>query len=173
MKNITFSADTGHIPNSGSGTTGPFGGNASFILLDLPQVAGGILTGDRLDQMRAGLQGTAGLPHHISPPLSETWQWEGVRGQANEGVGTQRRIFRRAFWHCCTTAEDTTGSGLQSINRAQGLDVEFALCDHLFRSWIMPVFLLSRKFGTKKRIVQAKLTIIACSRTNSSGHCAL
>lgn len=77
MEDITFSADTGHILDCSSRTTGAFGGNASFFMLDLPQVAGGILTGDGLHQMRAGLQRTAGLPQQLSPPLSETWQGRG------------------------------------------------------------------------------------------------
>lgn len=72
IEDSTFSADTGHVLDCGSRTTGAFSGNASFLLLDLPQVAGGILTGDGLHQMRAGLLRTAGLPQHLSPPLSET-----------------------------------------------------------------------------------------------------
>lgn len=62
MENVTFSADTGHIPDCSSRTTWAFGGNASFFMLDLPQVAGGILTGDSLHQMRACVQRAAGLP---------------------------------------------------------------------------------------------------------------
>lgn len=72
MEDITFSADTGHVLDRHSRTTGAFSGYASSFLLDLPQVADGILTGDGLYQMGAGLQRTAGLPQHLSPPLSET-----------------------------------------------------------------------------------------------------
>lgn len=72
IEDITFSADTGHILDCSSRTTGAFSRNASFFLLDLPQVADRILTRDRLHQMRAGLQRTAGLPQQLSPPLPET-----------------------------------------------------------------------------------------------------
>lgn len=92
IEDITFSIDTSRIPDWSSRTTGAFNGNASFFLLDLPQVAGGILTGDWLHQVRAGLQRTAGLPQHLSPSLSETWQ---------RRRGTQRRIVRQASRHSC------------------------------------------------------------------------
>jgi len=68
----TFSADTGHILGRRSRTTRVISGNASSCLLDLPQVACRIITGDEIHQMRAGLRRTAGLPQHLSPPLSET-----------------------------------------------------------------------------------------------------
>ncbi len=89
IEDSTFSADTGHVLDCGSRTTGAFSGNASFLLLDLPQVAGGILTGDGLHQMRAGLLRTAGLPQHLSPPLSETWhdrEEERREGTEKKGV---------------------------------------------------------------------------------------
>lgn len=74
IQDITFSTDTGHILDCSPRTTGALGGYASFFLLDLPLVAGWILTGERLHQMRAGLQRTAGLPQQPSSPLSEAWQ---------------------------------------------------------------------------------------------------
>ena len=48
IKDITFSADTGHILDCTSRTTGPFSGNAFSLLLNLPQVAGGVLAGNGL-----------------------------------------------------------------------------------------------------------------------------
>lgn len=92
---ITFSVDTGDVPGSRSGTTGTFGWDARSLLLDLPQVAGGMVAGDGLEQVRAGsLQGGVRLPQHVSPALSETWQWQGAD------------IFRWAssFFHHRTTA---------------------------------------------------------------------
>lgn len=75
---ITFSVDTGDVPSSRSGAAGTFGCDASFLLPDLPQVAGRMVAGDGLEQVRAAsLQGGVGLPQHVSPPLSETWQWQG------------------------------------------------------------------------------------------------
>lgn len=70
---ITFSVDTGDVPSSHSGATGTFGWDALFLLLDLPQVAGRLVAGDGLEQVRAGsLQGGVRFPQHVSPPQSET-----------------------------------------------------------------------------------------------------
>lgn len=77
MWNITFSVDTGHILDRSSRTAGVFGGNTSSLLLDLPQVAGRIVTRNELRQMRACPQSATRLPQHFSPPLSETW-WKQV-----------------------------------------------------------------------------------------------
>lgn len=79
MWNITFSVYTGHILDRSSRTTGVFGGNTSSPLLDLPQVAGRIVTGNELRQMRACPQSATRLPQHFSPPLSETWWKQVVR----------------------------------------------------------------------------------------------
>ena len=113
IEDITFSADTGHVLDRRSRTTGAFSGYASSFLLDLPQVAGGILTGDGLYQMGAGLQRTAGLPQHLSPPLSETWQRRGRLGRE------QGRVVSKAVAIPVQKKNKATVSMLSHVKRLE------------------------------------------------------
>lgn len=61
VENFTFAVDTWHILGGSSRTAGATGGEAR-LFFSLPQVAGGILTGDEFHQVRASLQRTVGLP---------------------------------------------------------------------------------------------------------------
>lgn len=58
-------------------------------MLDVPRVAGGILTGDGFNQMRTRLCKITGFPQHLSPPLSETWCKQRQSCQRSHSVCSQ------------------------------------------------------------------------------------